>query len=164
MAALPTGQIRSRNTTVVLAAVIFAVGLLARLGPMVRGGGLTGFTNYDDGVNFGGRWAWFTVSCRIETSSGCIRPASSWPWHRYAQMLNFYGAIVAFVAEAVATVIVTLVTKPKPVEQLAGLVWGVPDPAAGDPYEGYVRRWWEWPKLLGFTGLGIVLVLSIIFI
>ena len=54
MAAPPALQIRSRRTTVVLAAVIFAVAFLARLGPMVRGGGLTGFTNYDDGVNFGG--------------------------------------------------------------------------------------------------------------
>ena len=80
-----------------------------------------------------------------------------------AQMLNFYGAIVAFVADAVVTVVVTLFTKPKPVEQLAGLVWGVPDPAAGDPHEGYVRRWWESPKLLGFTALGLVVALSIIF-
>jgi SSS family solute:Na+ symporter len=81
-----------------------------------------------------------------------------------AQMLNFYGAIVAFVTDAVVTVAVTLFTKPKPLEQLAGLVWGVPDPDVGDPHEGYVRRWWESPKLLGFTALGIVLVLSIIFI
>src|SRR5215211_1726280 len=81
-----------------------------------------------------------------------------------AQMLNFYGAIVAFVTDAVVTVAVTLVTAPKPMEQLAGLVWGVPDPDAGDPHEGYVRRWWESPKLLGFTALGMVLVLSILFI
>src|SRR5215218_4097289 len=81
-----------------------------------------------------------------------------------AQMLNFYGAIVAFVTDAVVTVAVTLVTAPKPMEQLAGLVWGVPDPDAGDPHEGYVRRWWESPKLLGFTALGIVLVLTIVFI
>ncbi|GAA2095729.1 sodium:solute symporter family protein [Microlunatus panaciterrae] len=80
-----------------------------------------------------------------------------------AQMINFFGAITAFVADAVVTVIVTLVTPPKPVAQLAGLVYGVPDPNAGDPHEGYVRRWWESPKLLGFTALGIVLVLSIIF-
>jgi solute:Na+ symporter, SSS family len=81
-----------------------------------------------------------------------------------AQMLNFYGAIVAFVTDAVVTIAVTFATKPKPIEQLAGLVWGVPDPDAGDPHEGYVRRWWESPKLLGFTALGIVLVLTLIFI
>ena len=43
-----------------------------------------------------------------------------------------------------------------------GLVWGVPDPNAGDPHEGYVRKWYESPKLLGFTALGITLVLSIL--
>jgi SSS family solute:Na+ symporter len=80
-----------------------------------------------------------------------------------AQMLNFYGAIAAFVVDALVTVIVTLFTKPKPVGELAGLVWGVPDPNAGDPHEGYVRKWYESPKFLGFTALGIVLVLSIIF-
>ena len=78
------------------------------------------------------------------------------------QMVNFYGAITAFVADAIVTVIVTLFTTSKPVHELAGLVWGVPDPDAGDPHEGYVRRWWESPKLLGFTALGITLVLSII--
>ncbi|GAA3564855.1 sodium:solute symporter family protein [Microlunatus spumicola] len=80
-----------------------------------------------------------------------------------AQMINFYAAIMAFVLDAVVTVIVTLTTKSKPLVELRGLVWGVPDPDAGDPHEGYVRRWWESPKLLGFTALGIVLVLSIVF-
>ena len=81
-----------------------------------------------------------------------------------AQMLNFYGAITAFVVDAVVTVVVSLFTKPKPVSEMLGLIYGNPDPAAGDPHEGHVRRWWESPKLLGFTALGIVLVLSLIFI
>jgi solute:Na+ symporter, SSS family len=81
-----------------------------------------------------------------------------------AQMVNFYGAITAFVVDAVVTVVVTLFTTPRPVEELRGLVWGVPDPDAGDPHEGYVRKWYESPKLLGFTALGIVLVLSLLFI
>ena len=81
-----------------------------------------------------------------------------------AQMVNFYGAITAFAVDAVVTVVVTLFTAPRPVEELRGLVWGVPDPDAGDPHEGYVRKWYESPKLLGFTALGIVLVLSLIFI
>lgn len=80
-----------------------------------------------------------------------------------AQMINFYAAMAAFVLDAVVTVAVTLTTKSKPLVELRGLVWGVPDPDAGDPHEGYVRRWWESPKLLGFTALGIVLVLSIVF-
>src|SRR5664279_957565 len=81
-----------------------------------------------------------------------------------AQMLNFYGAIVAFVADSVVTVIVSLVTAPKPVEELAGLVWGVPDPNAPDPSTVPKPPWWASPKLLGGTSLGIVLVLSFIFV
>jgi SSS family solute:Na+ symporter len=61
-------------------------------------------------------------------------------------------------------VAVSLVTKPKPVSGLVGLVYGAPDPEAGDPHEGYVRKWYESPKVLGYTALGIVVVLSIIFI
>ena len=33
---------------------VFVVGLVARLVPLLRGGGLTGFNRYDDGVNFSG--------------------------------------------------------------------------------------------------------------
>ena len=48
--------------------------------------------------------------------------------------------------------------------ELVGLVYGAPDPEAGDPHEGYVRKWYESPKVLGYTALGIVVVLSTIFI
>jgi len=80
-----------------------------------------------------------------------------------AQMVNFYGAIVAFVADAVVTVIVSLVTRPKPVEELAGLVYGVPDPKAPDPKSLPKPSWWASPKLLGGVSAGIVVVLSLIF-
>jgi SSS family solute:Na+ symporter len=80
-----------------------------------------------------------------------------------AQMLNFYGAIAAFVADLVVTVLVSMVTKPKPVSELGGLVWGVHDPDAPDPASVPKPAWWASPKLLGGTALGIVLVLSIIF-
>jgi solute:Na+ symporter, SSS family len=81
-----------------------------------------------------------------------------------AQMANFYGAIVAFVADAIVTVAVSLVTKPKPVEELAGLVWGVHDPNAPDPASVPKPQWWASPKLLGGVSGGIVIVLSLIFI
>jgi solute:Na+ symporter, SSS family len=81
-----------------------------------------------------------------------------------AQMANFYGAIVAFLADAVVTVIVSLVTKPKPIAELAGLVWGVHDPSAPDPATVPKPQWWASPKLLGGVSGGIVLVLSLIFI
>jgi SSS family solute:Na+ symporter len=80
-----------------------------------------------------------------------------------AQMLNFYGAIAAFVLDAVVTVAVSLVTRPKPVAELAGLVWGVHDPKAPDPDTVPKPVWWASPKLLGGVSIGIVIVLSIIF-
>jgi SSS family solute:Na+ symporter len=39
------------------------------------------------------------------------------------QAAAFWGAAVAFIADAVVTVLVSLVTQPKPVEELRGLVW-----------------------------------------
>jgi solute:Na+ symporter, SSS family len=80
-----------------------------------------------------------------------------------AQMANFYGAIVAFVADAVVTVVVSLVTQPKPEKELAGLVWGVPDPNAPDPASVPKPAWWASPKVLGFLALGITTVLSVLF-
>ena len=80
-----------------------------------------------------------------------------------AQMLNFYGAITAFVADIVVTVLVSLVTRPKPVAELAGLVWGVPDPNAPDPASIPKPAWWASPKLLGSVSIGLVIILSVIF-
>jgi SSS family solute:Na+ symporter len=81
-----------------------------------------------------------------------------------AQMVNFYGAIVAFVADAVVTVLVSLVTQPKPAEELAGLVYGIPDPKAPDPKRQPKPSWWASPKLLGGVSAGLVVVLSVIFV
>jgi solute:Na+ symporter, SSS family len=80
------------------------------------------------------------------------------------QMLNFYGAIAAFVVDAVVTVAVSLVTQPKPEKELAGLVWGIPDPNAPDPDSVPKPKWWASPKLLGAISGGLVVVLSLIFI
>jgi SSS family solute:Na+ symporter len=80
-----------------------------------------------------------------------------------AQMQNFYGAIAAFVVDAVVTVIVTYMGRPKPVAELGGLVWGIPDPNAPDP--STVRRpvWYESPMVLGSGAILIIVVLSVIF-
>ncbi|MFG1927502.1 sodium:solute symporter family protein [Cryptosporangium sp. NPDC048952] len=81
------------------------------------------------------------------------------------QSRNFWGAIAAFVVDVVVTVIVTMLTKPKPLDEVKGLVWGVPDPDNPDAADAqHVRSWWESPKVLGFTALGITAVLSIIFL
>ena len=75
---------------------------------------------------------------------------------------DFVGAIVAFVADAVVTVAVSLATRPKPVEELRGLVYGMAEgterPSRRD------RVWWRNPKLLGAGALALVVVLNIIFI
>ncbi len=81
-----------------------------------------------------------------------------------AQMQNFYGAIAAFVADVVVTVIVTYMGKPKPLSELGGLVWGVPDPNAPDPSKVAKPPWWKSPMVLGFGALGITVLLSLIFL
>jgi len=80
------------------------------------------------------------------------------------QMANFYGAIVAFLLDALVTVIVTYLGKPKPLAELAGLVWGLPDPDAPDPSTLRKPLWWESPKLLGFGALGLTAALSLVFL
>jgi SSS family solute:Na+ symporter len=78
---------------------------------------------------------------------------------------SFWGAIVAFVADAVVTVGVSLVTQPKPEEELRGLVWGLhrrgiaeDDSLAGD------QVWYRSPWLLGAGAIVLVVILNIIFI
>jgi SSS family solute:Na+ symporter len=85
-----------------------------------------------------------------------------WVTIESTQSQNFYGAIIAFLGDAVVTVVVSLVTAPKPERELAGLVAGVPNPDAPPP--GPKPVWWQSPKLLGFGALGITLVLSLIFL
>jgi SSS family solute:Na+ symporter len=76
---------------------------------------------------------------------------------------DFWGAIVAFVADATVTVAVSLATQPKPVDQLQGLVWGM----ANEPDEPPDPRdsvWWRNPRLLGGVAIAAVVILNIIFI
>jgi len=85
-----------------------------------------------------------------------------WVTIESTQSQNFYGAIIAFVADAVVTVVVSLMTARKPERELAGLVSGVPNPDAPPP--GPKTVWWQSPKLLGFGALAITLALSLIFL
>jgi SSS family solute:Na+ symporter len=85
-------------------------------------------------------------------------------WFTFGSDLDesFWGAGAAFVVDAVVTVAVTLVTKPKPVEELQGLVWGMAneeDAATATAHD----KWWESPKLLGFGAIAIAAILTIIF-
>jgi len=74
---------------------------------------------------------------------------------------SMWGAGLAFVAVAITAVAVTLVTTPKPVEELQGLVHGM---ANVDEFEARRHHaWWESPALLGSITLGGALILTIIF-
>jgi SSS family solute:Na+ symporter len=84
-------------------------------------------------------------------------------WFSFGSDLDesMWGAGVAFVSDAVVTVLVTLRTTPKPVEDLQGLVYGM---ANVDEYAARrVHRWWESPGLLGALTLGGAALLTIIF-
>jgi SSS family solute:Na+ symporter len=93
---------------------------------------------------------------------GGVHIWSPWVTIESVQSQNFYGAIIAFVADAVVTVGVSLMTQPKPERELAGVVSGVPNPDAPPP--GPKPPWWQSPALLGAGALGITLVLSLIFL
>jgi SSS family solute:Na+ symporter len=78
---------------------------------------------------------------------------------------SFWQAIIAFITGAVVLVLVSLVTKPKPEEELRGLVWGLTRKEEreehADPRD---KLWWRSPYLLGGVALAILVVLNIIFI
>ena len=77
---------------------------------------------------------------------------------------SFWQAIMAFVVDAAVLVGVSLVTQPKPVAELDGLVWGMAkgdDEADIDPRD---KLWWRSPWLLGGIIIACVIALNIIFI
>jgi SSS family solute:Na+ symporter len=77
---------------------------------------------------------------------------------------SFWQAIIAFIVDAVVMVVVSLVTQPKPDEDLRGLVWGrtrKEEPETNvDPRD---KLWWRSPALLGGVALALVVALNIIF-
>jgi SSS family solute:Na+ symporter len=78
---------------------------------------------------------------------------------------SFWQAILAFIVDAVVMVGVSLVTKPKPAEELRGLVWGTTrdeDPDA--TIDERDKLWWRSPALLASIIIVLLIVLNIIFI
>ena len=100
--------------------------------------------------------------------AGTIAAAVTWigykaGWFSFGSDLDesMWGAGLAFVVDAIVTVIVTMMTKPKPREELQGLVYGM---ANVDEYaERRTHKWWESPKLLGAILLIAATVLTIVF-
>jgi SSS family solute:Na+ symporter len=89
-------------------------------------------------------------------------------WHLQSdQAASFWGAIVAFVADAVVTVGVSLVTAPKPQEELRGLVWGLDREDAEKDDRSKQRGeggWWRSPALLGGVALAGTVILNLLFL
>ncbi len=79
---------------------------------------------------------------------------------RSPQNANFYGALFAFAVDAAVSVAVSLVTEPKPEEELDGLVWGKAEEELGDP----AGAWWENVWVLSAVILVLTLALTIAFL
>jgi SSS family solute:Na+ symporter len=81
-------------------------------------------------------------------------------WIKFGSDLDesMWGAGMAFVVDAVVTVAVSLRTTPKPVSELQGLVYGM----ANIDEEARAYKWWESPKLLGFSTLAGAAILTIV--
>ncbi|MEU5838852.1 sodium:solute symporter family protein [Streptomyces diacarni] len=69
------------------------------------------------------------------------------------QGANFVSSIVAFVVGSVVMVAVTLFTKSKPAEELAGLVYGTSSPGAPELPEKGDDVWYRKPALLGWGAM-----------
>jgi SSS family solute:Na+ symporter len=78
---------------------------------------------------------------------------------------SFWQAIIAFITGAVVLVAVSLVTRPKPEEELRGLVWGLTrkEEEREVNYDERDRLWWRSPALLGGGAIALLVVLNIIF-
>jgi SSS family solute:Na+ symporter len=79
-----------------------------------------------------------------------------------AQAAAFWGAIAAFVADAVVSVGVSAVTQPKPIEELQGLVHGMANEAEALSQEE--QAWYRQPWVLAVGALGLTVLVSLFFI
>ncbi|MEU2349262.1 sodium:solute symporter family protein [Modestobacter sp. NPDC049651] len=79
------------------------------------------------------------------------------------QGASFVAAGAAFVVDIVVSVAVTMVTQPKPVEQLVGLVYSeTPKADLRDP-DAHKLHWYQSPTKLAGISLVLVIVLNILF-
>jgi SSS family solute:Na+ symporter len=77
---------------------------------------------------------------------------------------TWWEAILAFSVDAIVLVTVSLVTRPKPVEELRGLVWGVKRPEQKSDAVVGDEAWFRSPAILGIGALALVVILNIVFI
>jgi SSS family solute:Na+ symporter len=77
---------------------------------------------------------------------------------------DFWGAGIAFGADLVVTLLVTLVTRPKPESELRGLVWSLTPKSDREVTSEADSVWWRNPFVLAGGALVLVVILIIIFI
>jgi SSS family solute:Na+ symporter len=79
------------------------------------------------------------------------------------QGASFVAASAAFVIDILVSVLVTMVTKPKPAEELAGLVYSeTPKEDRTDP-EAHLLPWYRSPVKMAGISLVMVIALNVIF-
>jgi SSS family solute:Na+ symporter len=79
------------------------------------------------------------------------------------QGASFVAASAAFVVDIVVSVAVTMVTQPKPVHELAGLVYSeTPKEQRTDP-DAHLLPWYQSPVPLASISLVMVIALNVIF-
>jgi len=108
-------------------------------------------------------WAGFWGLLAGTFGAAAAHYANKWGWIDLGsdQAAAFWGACAAFVADAFVSVAVTLVTRPKPVEELQGLVYGM---ANKDAHEAVSERlWYRRPYTLAAGALGLTAILSFMF-
>ncbi|MFM2287523.1 MAG: hypothetical protein RL684_666 [Pseudomonadota bacterium] len=71
---------------------------------------------------------------------------------------NFWTAIWAWSASFVATILISLVTKPRPEAELKGLVYSLTERTSDGE-----KRWWMRPASLALVALGLTLMLNLVF-
>ena len=78
--------------------------------------------------------------------------------------VTWWQAIAAFVVDATVLVIFTFVSKPKPDEELRGLVWGLKRPEQESDAVAGDDAWYRSPALLAAGAIVLIIALNIIFI
>ena len=83
-------------------------------------------------------------------------------WHTFPSELaqTFWTAITAFTTCALVTIIISLLTRPRPADELRGLVYSMTPRVGGDDY---LLPWYTRPKVLAVFVLTATLVLNVVF-
>jgi solute:Na+ symporter, SSS family len=108
-------------------------------------------------------WAGFWGLLAGTLGAAIAHYGNDWGWFDLgsAQAAAFWGAIAAFVLDAIVSVAVTFVTKPKPVEELQNLVYGMAAVDEDDVASEHV--WYRRPATLAAGALGLTAILSFLF-